>query len=209
MGLFRRRREEETLHEQLLREAGLAQPDEQAEPEADEQTEPEAEPQLEPAERFDPITGTTPEWDVARPVEGDAFATVHAPEIAGDAVEFVTLPDGDVIVDVEQGDAALSPLAEAVEQQLKPPYRASGRREDGDLWAVAARAIDVRRFACRLGDDLLAVCRDGERTLQAEGVPTSGWIPELQRAGEAMSPDYVVEATRLDGDLWEVRASAL
>ena len=70
MGLFRRRREEETRHEQLLREAGLAQPDEQAEPEADEQAEPEAEPQLEPAERFDPITGTTPEWDVARPVEG-------------------------------------------------------------------------------------------------------------------------------------------
>ena len=41
---------------------------------------------------------------------------MHAPEIAGDAVEFATLPDGDVIVDWEQGDVNLSRLAEAVEQ---------------------------------------------------------------------------------------------
>ncbi len=34
-------------------------------------------------------------------------------------------------------------------------------------------------------------------------------IPELERAGETLGTDYFVQADRLDGDLWEIRASAL
>ena len=34
-------------------------------------------------------------------------------------------------------------------------------------------------------------------------------IPELERAGETLGSDFVVQADRLDGDLWEIRASAL
>ena len=109
---------------------------------------------------FDPYAGTYPAQHafgaytraMARPEQWDVYLTVEAPSIAGDAVEFATLPEGDLIIDEEQGDADLSPLADAVEQRLQPPYRAVGRRQDGALWAVAARRIDVRRLE-RDGDE--------------------------------------------------------
>jgi hypothetical protein len=103
---FRRRREE-TLNEQLLREAGLdgVQDDEPAPPE----------PAPEPA---DPYAGTS-----------DVLTTAEAPGLPGDAVEFAALPSGDLVFVGDVGDADLSPLAEAVERELKPPYRAHGRRQ--------------------------------------------------------------------------------
>jgi hypothetical protein len=99
MGLFRR----ESLHDRLAREGGLAGP-----------------------------SGARPAWDeagihgVARVREWDLVATVAAPDIEGDAVDFVALPDGSLLVEEEQGDATLDPLAAAVEQKLQPPYRARG-----------------------------------------------------------------------------------
>jgi hypothetical protein len=142
----------------------------------------------EPESEFepDPVLGI---WRraMARPGEYDAVLTVEAPDVAGDAVGFATLPNGDVIVDTD-GDADLSPFADAVEQTLEPPYRVIARRGEGGLWSVAARVIDVR----------------------VDGEPWQGHIPALERAGEAADgEDYVVQAERLDGDLWEVRASPL
>jgi hypothetical protein len=200
MGLFRRRREQ-TLNEQLLQEAGLDRPPD-------------------PPAPVDPLAGTYPAeansmiWGhtantVPRPAENDVYVTAHAPQIAGDEVEFAALPDGDLIVDEEQGDADLSPLADAIERQLGPPYRATGRREEGDLWAVAARRIDVCRFACDAGDAIQLVCRGGRRELEVDRVPSELRIPELEQAGEERGEEYVVQASRLDGNFWEVQASAL
>jgi len=156
MGWFRRRRDE-TYNEQVLREAGLA----------DAGTNP-----AQPA--FGAYIGAG-----ARPAEWDVYTTCEAPEVAGDSVEFAALPEGDLIVAQQQGDADLSPFADAVEQHLKPPYRAIGRREEGARWAVAARQIDVRRME-----------RDGEEFEDVEG-------------------DTVVRGTRLDADLWEIQEDRL
>jgi hypothetical protein len=161
MGWFRRK-EEETYNEQLLREAGLAG------------QEPPA-----PLPGLDPGIAASIFGMGARPAEWDVFATVEAPGLAGDDVEFAALPNGDLIVDEERGDADLSPLADAVEQRLKPPYRATGRRGEGALWAVAARQIDVRRLQ-----------RDGDEFEDVDG-------------------DTVLRGTRLEGDLWEVQEDRL
>ena len=209
MGLFRRHRDE-TLNEQLLREAGLDRATD-AEP---------AQPDTEPAqpESVDPYAGTYPAdevWGIwrramARPGEYDAVVSVHAPDIPGDAVEFATLPNGDVIVDTEQGDADLSPLADAVEKQLRPPYRVVARRGEHDVWSVAARGIDVLELDFAGGDEIELAAQDGRIDLRVDGKPWSGRIPELEHAGEAADgEDYVVQAERLDGDIWEVRASLL
>jgi hypothetical protein len=205
MGLFRRHRNE-TLNEQLLREAGL-----------DGAT--EAGPaQPEPPEPVDPYAGTTPAghllgvWRraMARPGEYDAVVTVHAAGLAGDRVEFATLPSGDVIVDTEQGDADLSPLADAVERQLPSPYRVVARRQEGDDWSVAARGIDVLQLDFTGGDEIELASQGGRIEVRVDGEHWSGRIPELEHAGEAAEgEDYVVQAERLDGDLWEVRASPL
>ena len=201
MGLFRRQKE--TLNEQLLREM---QQDDVREEEPTE---------LHPV---DPYAGTYPADDVlgiwrramARPGEYDAVVSVHAPDIAGDAVEFATLANGDVIVDTEQGDADLSPFADAVELHVEPPYRVVARRGEGDVWSVAARGIDVLEVQFSGGDEIELASVGGSLDVRVDGEPWSGHIPALEHAGEAADgEDYVVQAERLDGDLWEVRASPL
>ena len=207
MGLFRRQKE--TLNEQLLREM------QQDDVHEEEPTE------LHPV---DPYAGTYPADDalgiwrraMARPGEYDAVVSVHAPDIAGDAVEFATLANGDVIVDTElivdteQGDADLSPFADAVEQLVEPPYRVVARRGEDDVWSVAARVIDVLEVEFSGGDEIELSSVGGTLDVRVDGEPWSGHIPALEHAGEAADgEDYVVQAERLDGDLWEVRASPL
>jgi hypothetical protein len=213
MGFFRRR-EEETLNEQLLHEAGLDDAAHEHEPAA----EPEQEHEPAPPDPVDPFAGTYPASNVlglwvramARPGEYDAFLSVHAPELPGDTAGFATLPNGDVIVDDEQGDADLSPLADAVDKQLPPPYRVVARRGEGDFWSVAARGIDVLELDFAAGDEIELASIDGEIDLKVDGEAWNGRIPELEAAGEAANgEDYVVQAERLDGDSWEVRASPL
>ena len=206
MGIFRRRKEE-TLNEQMLREAGL--------------DEPEPAEETSPPEPLDPYAGSYPadatggivpaslDRAMARPAVWDLVTTVTAPGITGDRVEFATLPSGDVIVDTETGTADLSPLADAVEKQLKPPYRVLARREDDDLWSIAARTIDVVELTFDGGDEIELVENEGSTELRVDGKPWNQEIPELERAGETLGKDFVVQADRLDGDLWEIRASAL
>ena len=204
MGIFRRRKEE-TLNEQMLREAGIAE-------DGDTPAEETA-----PPEPFDPYTGTYPadQWSsaltraMARPGMWDVVTTVHAPGIAGDTVEFATVPAGDMIIDTETGDADLSPFADEVEKELKPPYRVLARREDEDLWSLAARVIDVVELKLEQGDEIELVENGGNTELRIDGEPSQQAIPELEHAGEALGSDFVVQADRLDGDLWEIRASAL
>jgi hypothetical protein len=207
MGFFRRR-SRETLNERLLREAGVDAPHD-AEPD---------QPESVSRGPVDPYAGTYPADDVtgiwrramARPGEYDTVITVHAEGIPGDAVEFATLPGGDMIVDTEQGDADLSPLADAVERQLRPPYRVVARREGQDIWAAAARQIDVMNLDFDGGDEIELASQGGEIDLRVDGEAWNGRIPELEQAGEAAEgEDYVVQAERLDGTLWEIRASPL
>jgi hypothetical protein len=207
MGLFRRRKEE-TLNEEMLREAGIDEPEQPAD-----QTDPPA--PLDPyagSYPADPAGGIVPaslDRAMARPAVWDLVTSITAPGIAGDRVEFATLPAGDVIVDTETGDGDLSPMADVVETQLTPPYRVLARREDGDLWSVAARAIDVVELTFDGGDEIELVENEGSKELRVDGKPWEQEIPELERAGETLGTDFVVQADRLDGDLWEIRASAL
>jgi hypothetical protein len=193
---FLRRRSEETLNEILMREAGLGEQasSQQAVPVVPEPASPVA--LREPA--------------VAAPRGADAMVVVRVPELSGSSIEFVTLPSGDVIVEEEQGDADLAPLADAVEATLAPPYRAHAGRQHADYWGVAATRIDVRTFSCDDADELELVRLGGRPTVTVDGAPSGLRIPELERAGEELAEeDYTVSARRIDGDFWEIRASAL
>jgi hypothetical protein len=223
MSIFRRRKEE-TLNEQMLREAGIDDEDGDTPPTENRpdsatasSNEPESADETGPPEPFDPYAGTYPADHffgtltraMARPGVWDLITTVHAAGIAGDAVEFATVPAGDMIVDTETGDADLSPFADKVEKQLEPPYRALARREDDDLWSLAARTIDVVELKLEQGDEIELVENEGRTELRIDGEPSQQVIPELERAGEALGSDFVVQADRLDADLWEIRVSAL
>jgi hypothetical protein len=207
MGLFRRNRDE-TQNEILLREAGL---DPAAPATVPDDPGDDAPPPVDPYDGTYPAQRPEGIWTraMARPGQYDTFVTVHAPDLGGSEAEFAALTDGDLIVDVETGDSDLSALAEAVEKHLRPPYRAVARREDGDLWAVAARQIDVLKLAFAGGDGIELVRNEGKEDIRVDGEPWTGEIPGLEGVGEALGEDFVVHADRLDGDLWEVQASPL
>jgi hypothetical protein len=184
------RRDEEPLHERLAREGGLQPGD-------------------------IPPHDTRPRWGEAgihgihRPREWDAVVRAEGVELDANEVRFVVLDDGTVIVDGDEDDD-LAQLAEAVEAELKPPYRAHAVRAGEDAWTVAAEAIELVELSRELeGEELELTVREGERLLVVDGAPTFGSTEELERLGEARGDDYVVRATRVDGDLWDVRVSPL
>lgn len=209
MGLFRRRREE-TLNEQLLREAGLDPA--QALGDSTPVSEPQpdlAPPGPPPFPTGDVSLGRRPRsWDPG-PADWDTVATVRAPGLAGDRVEFTTLPNGDVIVERERGDGDLAPLADAIEQKIEPPYRAVASRQDGDLWGVGAQRIEVAQLALDEGDAVELTMNDGTQEVRVDGEPSDAGVPELVRVGERVGENYCVEAKRIDGDFWGVEVSAL
>jgi hypothetical protein len=196
--LFRR---QETLNEQLMREAGLLQEQQEA--------------QTAMAPVAAPPTAPTPQDSLAgihgrhRPRQADAFVTADAPEIEGDMVQFVALPDGSLLVE-NGGDSSLDPLATAVESELRPPYRARAVRQSESLWAIEATRLEVVSLPDAPGGDVIDVTRTDEgTTTSVDGQRIFGTIPALQELGEQQGRDFAVHAERLDGDLWEVRAAPL
>jgi hypothetical protein len=185
VGLFRRR---EPLHERLAREAGLT-----------------TQPSLDPRTPWQE-TGV---HGLQRPRQWDATLALEAPGVEGDAARFVALPDGSLLVE-EGSEGSLEPLAAAVEQQVRPPYRAEAVRRGETLWAVQARRIEVLELPDAPQGDVLDLAHTADGTVFAvDEQRTFGSLPALEERGAREGRDYAVHAERLDGDLWEVRAAAL
>jgi hypothetical protein len=145
-----------------------------------------------------------------RPRKWDAVATAEAPELTGDELEFTTLPDGTVLVDDAVPDGALTPLADAIEQSLQPPYRARAVRTEGEVWGVAANRIEVVEVPEEVeGDTVSLAVQDEERTLLVDDRPAWNAVPTLEALALERHRDFVLHAERLDGNLWAVKVNAL
>ena len=139
-------------------------------------------------------------WDVA--------ASAHAPDLVGETVVFVVLPDTTIVVDEEVPDNSLAPLAEAVEQSLQPPYRAAAVRRGSDVWAIVAERVEIVELTGLESDAIDLTVVDGERTLTIDDEPTIRPLPALDALVE-LRGDAVVHAERLDGDLFAVDVFSL
>jgi hypothetical protein len=159
-----------------------------------------------------PRWGTTAIHGLHRLREWDVVVTAHAPALAGERVRFVSVPGDELIVEEETGEGDLTPLARAVEAALAPPYRAVAARQDGDLWAVAARTLELARLPADFGaEQVILSVRDGERVLEIDGFGSIRPLPALERLGEerfAGAP-YAIRARRLDDEFWEVELWSL
>ena len=145
-----------------------------------------------------------------RPREWDATTAVEAPDLAGDEVEFVVLPNGSIVAREEVDGASLAPVVGALGGDLLRPYRARGVRRHEDVWAVAAKRIEVVELRPDVeGAELELVSRGGERSLMVDGERAFGSIPQLEHLAASRAPDCVVHAFRLEDSLWEVRISPL
>jgi hypothetical protein len=194
MGFLRR---DEPLHEKLAREGGLDFP---------RSTQNLAGP-LDPDHPLQQIAGI---HGVPRPREWDAVASAEAPGVPGDELEFVVLEDGTLVVDEDLPDGVLSPLADALEISISPPYHAYARRREQDVWAAAAFGVDVVQVPEELpGDTVSIAVQDGLREALVGGQPYGYRIQSLEQYAEADFEAYVLEGTRIDGELWEVTVSPL
>ena len=120
---------------------------------------------------------------VPRPRQWDAVVTAEA-DLPGDSVHFVTLEDRTVVVDEDVPDDQLAPLADAVETQLNPPYRAEGTRRDDRLWAVGASKISVVAIDEEIGGDTVELAvREGVVTQLVDGAHGFGSMPGARGAG--------------------------
>lgn len=184
MGLFKR----ESLHERLAREGGLVE---------------------KPAAQPRPLWGEPGISGLSRPRQADVVVTADAPDIDGDSARFVVLPDGTLLVE-DGPNSSLEPLAAAIEQELRTPYRARAVRRSESLWAIEATRLEVVSLPDAPGGDALDVTRTDEgTTTSVDGQRIFGSIRALEQLGEQQGRDFAVHAERLDGDLWEVRAAAL
>ncbi len=180
MGLFRRK----PLHQRLAEEGGLVE-----------------------QSTVPLFTGVIPEagiHGIPRERQYDAVATAEAPDAKGDAARFVGLEDGSLLI--EEGDGDLTALADAIEQDIARPYRASAVRRGETTWAVAAHRLRVIQLPEPGGDQIELVLNGDEKTLVVDGNRSFGTLPELEALADG---DAVIRASRLDATLWEVRVDPL
>jgi hypothetical protein len=106
---------------------------------------------------------------------------------------------------------AVEPAAVALRGEIEPPYRAVAVRREGTTWAVGAVKLEVLELPADLeGDELtLVVEMNGERTLTVDGRPALMGLESLAEVAGGRFPAYVLQAVRLDADLWEVRIDPL
>jgi hypothetical protein len=180
-------RREEPLHEKLAREGGLRGP-----------------VQYDPRATFrETLVGI---HGVHRAREWDVVATTVAPGLAGDRIVFLVLPDDSLLIEEGEG-GDLGPLADAVEGQLELPYRIVAVRQADDRWAVAANRIQALELPGLPGAEISLTLQGLHRELLVDGVEVAESLPALEQLADHDS--YVLQAGRLDGDLWEVRINPL
>ena len=149
----------------------------------------------------DPGLGIAGIHGVPRARTWDAIVSADAPEVTGDAVGFVVLDDGTVVVDEDVPDGALIPIADAIERTLQPPYRAAAVRSEGEVWTAVAEKVEIVELWGIDEDVVELTVVDGERTLTLDGERTIRPLAALDALAETHG-DVVVNAERVDGDLF-------
>jgi hypothetical protein len=140
---------------------------------------------------------------VSRGPTWDAFVSAHAPELSGETITFVVFEDGTIIVDADVPDGSLAPLADAIEKEQPPPYRAAATRASGDAWSVAAEAITVVDLPGIEGDIVDLSVVGGTRELTIDGQSASQRVAALDALLEPYA-DAALYAERVDGDVFAV-----
>jgi hypothetical protein len=195
LGFFRRER---PIHEQLAAEAGLdidGLDDELAAGAARESLQ----------TRVPTPSDLLAVHGIPREREWDAVATAQAPDLPGEELEYVALADGTLVVDEDIPDGSLSPLAEALEGQISPPYHGYAFWQQDDVWAVAAKRVQVVEVPEDVpGDEVELALNDGARSTVVDGEQSGAEIPSLETFASQQFGSFVLRASRLDDLLWEV-----
>lgn len=133
----------------------------------------------------------------------DAVVAAEAPGLTGESVTFVALDDGTLIVNEDVPDGSLTPVADAIEEMLPPPYRAAAAKAEGDAWSAVAESVHIAELEGVGADEVELTVVDGERTLTLGEEQTSVALPALDELA-AEHDSVAIHAERVDGDLFAV-----
>jgi hypothetical protein len=133
----------------------------------------------------------------------DAVVAAHAPALTGERVTFVALADGTLVVNEDVPDGSLTPVAEEIEEMVKPPYRAAAARNEGDMWTAVAESVRIVELPGVRADELELTVVGGERTLAVGDERTDLALPPLDALAEGQG-DVAIHAERVDGDTFSV-----
>jgi hypothetical protein len=131
-------------------------------------------------------------------------------EVGGEAFAFVTLEDGTLIIEDQQGDESLEQVATVVERRIERPYRARGFRIDASRWVVVADVLDLYDFGKLAGEDVTLVAVAGVRRLIVDNtlLPASEIPEELAAEADDTEP-CIISASHVDEQFWELTVEEL
>ena len=142
---------------------------------------------------------------IPREREWDAVASAQAPDLPGEHVEYVALADGTLVVDEDVPEGSLSLLADALEGQISPPYHGYAFWQQDDVWAVAAKRVQIVEVPEDVpGDELELTVHNGVTSTVLDGEESRVGIPSLETFASQQFGSFVLRASRLDDLLWEV-----
>ena len=133
----------------------------------------------------------------------DAVVSTQARELTGDAVTFVALEDGTLIVYEDVPDGSLGPIADALEEMVAPPYRGAAARNEGNVWTAVAESVSIAELPDVRGDTVDLSLVGSGRELTVDGASPTTPVLALDQLAESKG-DVAVHAERLDGDLFAV-----
>jgi hypothetical protein len=133
----------------------------------------------------------------------DAVVAAHAPLLTTESVTFVALEDGTLIVNEDVPDGALTPLADAIEAMVPPPYRAAAARAEGDSWTAVAESVQIAELAGVGADEVDLSVVGGVRTLSIGGQESDLPLETLDALADEHE-SVAIHAERVDGDAFAV-----
>src|SRR5580765_1300523 len=126
-------------------------------------------------------------------------------DVVGEAFSLVTLEDGTLIIEEQEGEEPLEGVAAIIERRTESPYRARGFRIDAQRWVVIADPVDLVDLGDTDGSEMTVVAAGGQRRLVVDGVVR----PEVEIPGallEALdeATPCVISAANVDDEWWEI-----
>jgi hypothetical protein len=133
----------------------------------------------------------------------DAVVSTHARELTGEAVTFVALEDGTLIVYEDVPEGSLGPIADALEEMVAPPYRGAAAKNEGNVWTAVAESVSIAELPDVQGDTVDLSLVGNVRELTVDGKSATIPVPALDGLAEGKG-DVALHAERLDGVLFVV-----
>jgi hypothetical protein len=134
----------------------------------------------------------------------DAFASARAPGLTGDEVHFAVDEEGAIISREGLPESSLDPLADALTEQLGPPFVGVAVPDEADVWVAVANEAEIVKVPDAPGEEIDMSSVGGVRSTRVDSVDSDVAFPALVELLDWQGGDASLIAHRFAGDTWVV-----